>query len=295
MNLGEIMKCSNCERNLNDEIIAFCEKCEKYFCMECSSKHNSHRLTFARLENNNLIKINTGVSGAGIGDIHHKFYTDFEWISRKRKCEHVDSMIKSYYPIFFCEDGKIRCFNCFYESGITLTDPLIKIDDERLMWLLPHTYEPYNLDFIFNCDEVGVKGEEINLSLIIQNNKQNPIEDINVHVQSFAAEPLPDNISFLEYFDGLYPNQIIFKKFHFDTLDSGKNLKIDFKLRIPLDFEIKEGQFCNYSFDDKDDEYCVEGFLKIPNSLMIYADFDYKSCSGFRYYSSTECNRVNLK
>lgn len=289
------MKCSDCGKDLNDGLISFCEKCEEYYCIECSRKHNNHRLTFARVENNHLININTGVSGAGIGDIHQKLYTDLDWISRKRKCVHVDSMIKLNYPIFLSDDGKLRCHNCFYESGITLTDPLMKIDDKRIMWLLPYTYEPYNLDFTFECEERGVKGGEVKMSLIIQNHKQNPIEDINIQIQSFAAKPLPENISFLEYSDGLYPNQIILKKFHFDTLDSGKNLKIDFKVRIPLDFEIKEGQFCNFSFDDGDDEYCVEGFLKIPNSLMIYADFDYKSYSGFRYYSSTECNIVNLK
>lgn len=292
---GDIMKCSGCGKDLNDGLMSFCEKCEKYYCMDCSRKHNVHRLTFTRLENNHLININTGVSGAGIGDIHQKLYTDLEWISRKRTCEHVDSMIKLDYPIFLCDDGKIRCHNCFYESGITLTDPLMKIDDKRLMWLLPHTYEPYNLDFTFECEEAGIKGGEVNMSLTIQNHKQNPIGDINIQIQSFAAKPLPDNISFLEYCDGLYQNYIIFKEFHFDILSSGKDLKIEFKARIPLDFEIKKGQFCDFSFDEENDEYSNNGFLKIPDNLMIYASFNYKTVSGFRYYSDIEANIVELK
>lgn len=288
------MECSDCGKDLNDGIISFCEKCERYYCMDCSRKHNNHRLTFARLDNNQLIDINTGVSGAGVGDIHHKFFTDLEWVSRKSKCNHVDVMIESGYPIFLCEDGQLRCFNCFYESGITLTDPLIKVGDERLMWLLPHTYEPCNLNFSFNCDKQAVKGEDINLSLTIQNHKQNPINDINIQVQSFAADPLPDNIPFFEYFDGLYQNYLIFKEFHFDILDPGNDLKIDFKVKIPLDFEIKKEQFCDFSVDE-DDKYSNNGFLKLPDNLMIYASFNYKTVSGFRYYSDIEANIIELK
>ena len=44
------MKCDSCGKTLSDEIIVFCEKCEKYYCMNCYTKHKRHKLVFKRLE-----------------------------------------------------------------------------------------------------------------------------------------------------------------------------------------------------------------------------------------------------
>ena len=75
------MKCDSCGKTLSDEIIVFCEKCEKYYCMNCYTKHKRHKLVFKRLTDDIITNINTGVGGAGIGDTHHKFYTDEKWCS----------------------------------------------------------------------------------------------------------------------------------------------------------------------------------------------------------------------
>lgn len=154
------MKCSDCNKDLNNELIAFCEKCEKYYCIKCSMKHKTHGLTFARLENDNINKINTGVGGAGPVDRHFQFYNDYEWILQKRHCPHVEEMMELGYPIFRCEDGKIRCAQCFFTSKITLADPLIKTENKnKLMYLLTNKFKPINLDFQFNCEKNGIKGK----------------------------------------------------------------------------------------------------------------------------------------
>lgn len=293
----DFMKCTNCGKTLKNEIIVFCEKCEEYYCMKCSRKHKNHGLTFLRLDKDNLKKIHVGVGGAGIGDTHHKFYTDSKWISRKNKCSHAESMVDLGYPIFYCNDGKIRCFDCIYDLEIILTDPLIKINDnDMMMWLLPSTYDPYNLEFRFDCDNNGIKGENISLNITIKNKKSNPIEDINICVEAFAADPQPPNITFNEYADSLYQNYVILKKFNFDSLGANEDLIINFEVEIPLDYEIMKGQIGDFSEDKiHDGESSEIEYLKIPNDLMIYAHFNYKTCSGFKFWSYIEKNIVKLK
>ena len=54
------MKCDSCGKTLSDEIIVFCEKCEKYYCMNCYTKHKRHKLVFKRLTDDIITNINTG-------------------------------------------------------------------------------------------------------------------------------------------------------------------------------------------------------------------------------------------
>lgn len=288
------MKCDSCKRTLNDELVAFCEKCEKYYCMNCYTKHRNHKLIFNRLENGVLTKINTGISGAGINDTHHKYYTDEQTILRRRHCEHVKEDIESGKVIFRCEDGKVRCAECFYESKINNADPIMKTDENRLMLLLTRTYEPQNLEFEFDCDDEGTKGEEITLNLGITNNKLHDISDINVEIEAFAADPLPENTSLNMYREQMYSKYLLFKKFHFDEIKSKEAFKIELKVKIPEDGEIEKKQFT--SFDEgTSDEYVKGETLNVPDRLMIYAHFTYKTCSGFRYWSYVETDIVNLK
>ena len=88
------MKCDSCGKTLKDGIIAFCEKCEKYYCMNCYTKHRNHGIIFKRFRDGILTNINTGVSAAGIGDTHHKFYKDIEWFLRHDLCEHAEEKME---------------------------------------------------------------------------------------------------------------------------------------------------------------------------------------------------------
>ena len=49
------MNCCNCNKELDNEIIAFCEKCEEYYCMKCTKDHN-HGLSFFEYKNNDEYK-----------------------------------------------------------------------------------------------------------------------------------------------------------------------------------------------------------------------------------------------
>lgn len=288
------MKCDSCGKTLSDEIIVFCEKCEKYYCMNCYTKHKRHKLVFKRLTDDIITNINTGVGGAGIGDTHHKFYTDEEWVLRHNPCPHVKEEMELEKVIFYCEDGKIRCSKCLFDSKINRANPIMKIDDEnRLMLLLTHTYEPQNLEFIFNCDNNGIKGEEITLNLTIMNNKLHDIEDININIEAFAAEPLPENTSLNIYREQMYSRYLILKTYHFDEIKSKKSFKIELKVKIPKDGEIKKNQFVNIS-EDIENEYVKDEVLNVPDKLMIYVQFTYKTYSGFKYWSYVESDVVNL-
>ena len=196
-----------------------------------------------------------------------------------------------------CEDGKIRCSKCFYETEMNKADPMMKIDDQNeLMILLTHTYEPQNLEFTIDCDDEGIKGEEITLNLNIVNNKLHDIEDIDITIEAFAAEPLPENTSLNMYREEMYSKYLIFKTLHLDIIKSNEPFKIELKVKIPKDGEIKENQFVNFSCDEeKESEYVNEGLLNVPDKLMIYAQFTYKTYSGFKYWSYAEGDIIKLK
>ena len=290
------MNCDSCGKILKDELVAYCEKCEKFYCMNCYTKHRNHKLVFKRLTNDVLTNINTGISGAGIGDTHHKFYTDEEWILRHQLCGHAKEDMELGKVIFYCEDSKIRCSKCFYESKMNNADPIMKNDENKLMLLLTRTYEPQNLEFTFKCDNEGIKGNEITLNLTIINNKLHDIKDIDVNIESFSANILPENTSLNAYREQMYSKYLINKTFHFDVIKSKKQLKVELKVKIPKDGEIKENQFVNFTIDEKmENEYVKEGLLKVPNELMVYAQFSYKTYSGFKYWSYVEKDIVNLK
>lgn len=290
------MNCDSCGKILKDELVAYCEKCEKFYCMNCYTKHRNHKLIFKRLANDVLTNINTGISGAGIGDTHHKFYTDEEWILRHSLCLHAKEDMELGKVIFYCEDNKIRCSKCFYESKMNNADPIMKNDENKLMLLLTHTYEPQNLEFTFKCDKEGIKGNEITLNLTIINNKLHDIKDIDINIESFSANLLPENTSLNAYREQMNSKYLINKTFHFDVIKSKKQLKVELKVKIPKDGEIKVNQFVNFTINEElENEYVKGGFLKVPNELMIYAQFSYKTYSGFKYWSYVESDIVNLK
>lgn len=289
------MKCDSCGKTLEDKIIAFCEKCEKYYCMNCSKKHNHNEINFLRIDDNQLTRINTGISGAGIGDTHHKFYTDTEWISRHKTCEHVGQELEMGKPIFYCEDGKIRCEECLYESRITNVDPIIKTDDDKLLLLLTHTFEPQNLEFTFKCDEKGSKGKKVILKLIIENKKSNDINDINICIESFAADPMPENTNLNIYREEMYSRYLIYKEIQIPSINSKERKTIELEVDIPEDGEIKENQFVNFEVEGIVNTNDSPKSLKVPNDLMIYAQFTYKTVLGFRYWSYAEEEIVKLE
>lgn len=289
------MKCDSCGKTLEDEIIAFCEKCEKYYCMNCSIKHKHNEINFLRIDDNQLTRINTGVGGAGIGDTHHKFYTNKEWISRHRQCEHAEQDLEMGKAIFYCEDGKIRCAKCLCESGITNANPIIKTEDNKLLLLLTYKFEPQNLEFTFKCDEKGAKGKKITLKLIIENKKSNEIKDINICIESFAADPLPENANLNIYREQMYSRYLIYKEIQIPSIESKERKTIELEVNIPEDGEIKENQFVNFEFEGIENTNDSPKSLKVPNDLMIYAQFSYKTVLGFQYWSYTEGEIVKLK
>lgn len=289
------MKCDSCEKTLKDETIAFCEKCEKYYCMNCSINHKHNEINFLRIDDNQLTRINTGVGGAGIGDTHHKFYTDKEWISRHRQCEHVKQEIEIGKPIFYCKDGKIRCADCLYESEITIVEPIIKIEDNKLLLLLTHTFEPQNLEFAFKCDKNGLKGEKVTLKLIIENKKSKEIRNIDICIESFAADPLPKNKNLNIYREEMYSRYLIYKEIHIPSINSKERKTIELEVDIPKDGEIKENQFVNFEIDRIENKNNSLKSLKVPNILMIYAQFTYETVLGFRYWSYAEGEIIKLK
>ena len=82
------MNCCNCNKELDNEIIAFCEKCEEYYCMNCTKNHN-HGLSFFEYKDNEKYLIPIGFTAAGPNDRHTQFYYEKEWILNNLGCEHV--------------------------------------------------------------------------------------------------------------------------------------------------------------------------------------------------------------
>lgn len=290
------MKCANCKKTLKDEIVAYCEKCEEIYCMNCCKGH-THGLSFMKYENNKITTIPIGLTGMGFFENHHKFYLESNDILKNSICPHAKDSLKEGKPIFKCEDGKIRCGECFYNSKMKTIQPFLKLNDEnKLIWLLPSTFDPFNLNFIFNCDNEGIKGESINANIKIENNKKNAIDNINIFIGALAADPCPTNKPYELYLDDLYPFYLICKNFHFNSIDSNDILNIDFKLDIPRDCEIKISQFVQfYEENGSDNIYCKKGFLNVPENLMIYACFSYKTYSDHRFISNIETDIVKLK
>lgn len=289
------MKCDECNKQFNNEIIAYCEKCEKIYCMDCCKGH-SHGLSFMRYENNEFFTIDIGVTAMGYVDYHEKVYSQQEEVLKNSRCPHVENKLNEGQPIFLCEDGKFRCSDCFYNSDMKTIRPLIKLNDEsKLIWLIPSNFDPFDLNFKFECDDSGVKGENISANIKIKNNKKNPINDVNISVYAFAADPCPNNLSYGEYTDDLYPYFLIIKHLHHDLIKSNEVLDINFKLKIPHDGEIKINQFEElYIVDEDENSYCKEGFLNIPEKLMFYSCFSYKTYSQHVFISYIESVLVNI-
>lgn len=271
-----MLRCRGCNKQLNNNDLAYCEKCEEYYCMECCYKHVNHGIVFFRYENEKLNKINVGVSGAGGGDIHDKFYEKNNWIMTQKTCEHAINILENNKPLFFCEDGKIRCYECFFDEKINIADPILKVNTDTFMWLLPYTYDPYDLEFEFECDNKGIKGQSINSSIIIKNNKKFPITDLCIKVESFADDI--DNY----WMESSESRCLISTKIPIGIIDSQKEIKIPLKIYIPKDDEVKEYDFVDYSFADEYSEFPNDTKkLKVPNNLKLFVCFSYRTISGF--------------
>lgn len=292
---GDIMKCNKCNKNITKGFIAFCEKCERYFCMNCLSQHKHHEFSFLKVKNGKIsYRINTGISAAGIGMRYSKQYQDEEWVYRHQNCGHIRNTINKNQPIFYCIDGKIRCVDCFYNSNLDFADPMIKVENNKFLFLLTHNYEPHNLNFKFLCDNIGTKGKESKLTFSIENNKIHKIKDITVIIEAYAAKPVPQNESYYWYVEMINSNCILYEKFHFDSIRSNVTLKKELNIRIPNDFEIKKNTFFDTPRDTEKNEFEENGFLKVPNNLMIYAHFTYKTHSDFQYYSEVKNSIIKL-
>lgn len=106
--------------------------------------------------------------------------------------------------------------------------------------LLTHTFEPQNLEFRLKCDEKGAKGKKITLKLIIENKKSNEIKDISICIESFAADPLPENANLNIYREQMYSRYLIYKEIQIPSIESKERKTIELEVNIPEDGEIKE-------------------------------------------------------
>lgn len=284
------MKCSDCGKTLK-KYFAFSEKNEKYYCMDCCYKYVNKGIVFFKCKNNKLIRLNVGVSGAGGGDIHDKFYENNKWLLTHEKiCEHALSKFNENKPIFFCEDRIILCPDCFYKSNFDIADPILKLNANKFMWLIPYTYDPYNLKFDFTCDNTGIKGNCVNLNLSIENNRKYPITDICIKIEAFAQD--------IEHYWGeANPTKyLILKKIHIESINPKEEIHLPLECYIPLDDEVKDNDFNDYPFEDEYYEFQEPNKkLKVPNNLKIFVHFSYKSYTGFRYYSYVKSKEIKLK
>ncbi|MEE0025253.1 hypothetical protein [Methanobrevibacter sp.] len=288
------MKCAECKKELNNELIAFCEKCEKYYCISCSSNHG-HKLSFCDYTNNKLTTIPIGITAAGINYTHRQFYFEKEIILNKMGCEHIIDKLDNGLPIFEGEDNLFYCSNCFYNSKLKYIRPVMKSNDGQIFSIIPNKIPPFNLDFKFNCEKLGTKGQTIKSRILIRNNKENPITDVEMIIESFAADPLPADIPYPHYYDKIYPYCIFKKRIKQNIIESKEIFNIEVKLDIPLDGEIKKNQFLQFYDENKDNKFLNEELLNIPEKLMIYAQFSYKTCPGNKFFSYLETDIVNIK
>lgn len=278
--------------------------------MNCCHKHVNDDLVYLKWKNNQLKRLKVDVGGAGLGKPFHKHYVNFEWVLRHNRCEHLQDANDIKYPIFYCSDGKLRCSECLYEENIENADPLMKSDSpnengDDILLQLPFTYEPHNLEFSFNCDSTGVKGGEINTKIIIENNKKHPIRDVILTIESFAAPIWDGNKPYGRHYENNSSKLILLKEFKIDLIESNDSLEILSKLKIPQDNEIQENQLINSiygetSTDDETDnlstsENSSAESLKIPDNLMIFAKFNYKTVSGYEYKSTLETEIVKIR
>lgn len=301
------MKCNDCGREIK-RYFTFSEKAEVYYCIDCCHNHVDDDLVYIKIKNKQLIRLNVGVSGAGIGNQFQKHYTNEEWILRHERCEHLQDFNNLKYPMFYCMDGKLRCSECLFDEDIDRADPLMKNEfvnenKNNILRQLPFTYEPHNLEFSFECDENGVEGKEINGKVIIKNNKKFPIKDIKLIIESFSAPPWDGNKPYGIHCENNYSKLIIFKEFKIDLIESNDFIEISTMLKIPKADEIKENQFLNNIYRDSLEQQNkgtvnsnkLLNPLKIPNELMVFAKFNYKSYSEYEYKSTIETKLVNIK
>lgn len=98
---------------------------------------------------------------------------------------------------------------------------------------------------------------------------------------------------------------ILFKEFKIDLIESNDILEISTKIRIPKDNEIQENQLLNSLYGETSNDDEIDYFntsenssielLKIPKDLMIFAEFNYKTVSGYEYKSTIETGTVNIR
>ena len=171
----------------------------------------------------------------------------------------------------------------------------MKSNDGQIFSIIPNKIPPFNLDFKFYCEKVGTKGQTIKSRILIKNNKKNPITNIEIIIESFATDPLPADMSYPHYYDKIYPYCIFKKRIKQDIIESKKIFDIKLELDIPLDREIKKNKFLEFYDKNRDNRFLNEELLNIPEKLMIYAQFSYKTCSGNKFFSYLETDLVNIK
>ena len=118
--------------------------------------------------------------------------------------------------------------------------------------------------------------------------------DIILTIEAYAAEPLPKNKSYAAYVDRLDSRCLIYEKLYFESIESKITLKKELKIKIPNDYEIKKNTFFDGYQENDENEYEKDGFLKVPNNLMIYANFTYKTYSGFEFSSEIKNSSIKL-
>ena len=264
--VSKTLKCEECDAILNNELIAYCENCEKYLCIQCSLKHKMQNLVYIKKKKEKLEILDIGVSGAGFMEPYQTIYTPINWFDKQNfACKHSKNYFKKGYPVFYDYNGNIFCHECFYKSEDNLCDPYILIESKNnAKCLFPFTYKPSNINILFNGENYGAKGEKSQFSIFIENNKKNTIYDLDILIEGYACETMKKNMLYEEFSEINFDKKIITHNIKIDKIQGKSSKNINFELKIPTDEEINDE-------------------LTIPNNLTLYAVFNYKTISKYRY------------
>ena len=264
--ISKTLNCEECGTILNNELISYCENCEKYSCIQCSLKHKMHNLVYLKKKGKKLETLDIGVSGAGLMESYQTIYTPINWFDKQNfACEHSQYYFKKGFPVFYDYNGNIFCHECFYKSENNLCDPYILIESKNnVKCLFPFTYESSNINILFTGENRGLRGEKSQFNIFIENNKRNALYELDILIEGYACETMPNNMVYEEFSEINFNKKIITHNIKIDKIKGESSKNINFELKIPLDNELT-------------------GDVIIPNNLTLYAVFNYKTISKYVY------------
>ena len=153
----------------------------------------------------------------------------------------------------------------FLQIWDNLCDPYILIESKNnVKCLFPFTYESSNINILFTGENRGLRGEKSQFNIFIENNKRNALYELDILIEGYACETMPNNMVYEEFSEINFNKKIITHNIKIDKIKGESSKNINFELKIPLDNELT-------------------GDVIIPNNLTLYAVFNYKTISKYVY------------